>query len=439
MTGQTFKANTLSALILFPFFIFYRPTQDDYNALSNLATDGFWGLPRAYWNGAGGNLSEPVLLNIGALGGHGTLLWISGLVVLVGTAWLVRFSAVIIFGWMFPKIELNKRVKAWIRLGAIVSFAGVFTPAMFLPFGFIGAATTHLWPLCFLILGMWSLQKSKGWIPIIILSGFLAGNFNLTEGLFALSVILLLLLTNKLRNVIGNIKTSRLWIFLLSISAGVLLIIAAPGLRNRISSSQDNAGDLSLLVRFVKSFIYDFADFFTHPIWFLGFILGLYLAQMNHEISNSISIDFVKTLVLAQFGLITLTIAGSTFAYPAWHQAVGFYVFTLPASMGVGILLSRKLKFINELIVVSLLVLITVSIGLLVARDAINAVQRGIQWDKNLITNCEIIFGQTPSAPLSGAEVTYPPLGLGIEDVNTWPWMRDSYVTWLKSGDVCNK
>lgn len=439
MTRQTFKANFLSVLVLLPFFIFYRPTQDDYNALSNLTTGGFWSLPRAYWNGAGGNLSEPVLLNLGVLGNNGFWLWVSGLVVLGGTTWLIRFSSVILFSWLFPTVELNDRAKSWIRLGSIVSFAGIFVPGMFLSFGFIGSATTHLWPVCFFIIGLWSLQRKETRIPVTIIVGFLAGNFNLTEGLFGLVVVLIFLSSSKMRKLIGNIKTARLWIFLVSIFSGVILIVAAPGLQNRLKDSQNQSEDSSLIIKFAKAFIYDFGDFFTHPIWILGLVLGVYLAWMYPEILKSISPDFVKALVLAQLGIIALTIVGSTFAYPAWHQTTGFYVFSLPLAIGIGILLSEKLKFLTESIVISILVAASLIIALLVVRDATNAVQRGLQWDKNLITNCQIIFGQNPEAQLVGAEVIYPPLGLGIEDVNTWPWMRDSYVTWIKGGGVCNK
>ena len=53
-------------------------------------------------------------------------------------------------------------------------------------------------------------------------------------------------------------------------------------------------------------------------------------------------------------------------------------------------------------------------------------------WDKNLIAN-RCLIGADNQAKLLGAEVRYPPIGLGIEDVNRWEWMSNNYKSWLAS------
>jgi hypothetical protein len=32
---------------------------------------------------------------------------------------------------------------------------------------------------------------------------------------------------------------------------------------------------------------------------------------------------------------------------------------------------------------------------------------------------------------LLGAEIRYPPFSLGIEDIETWEWMRENYADWV--------
>jgi hypothetical protein len=57
-------------------------------------------------------------------------------------------------------------------------------------------------------------------------------------------------------------------------------------------------------------------------------------------------------------------------------------------------------------------------------------VSRSQAWDQNLIGNiCTLKVN--PVAELRGAKILYWPLDLGVEDVNTWKWMRDKCVGWV--------
>ena len=59
-------------------------------------------------------------------------------------------------------------------------------------------------------------------------------------------------------------------------------------------------------------------------------------------------------------------------------------------------------------------------------------INRSVVWDNNLQKNiCALKVD--PEATLLGAEIQYPPFNLGVEDVNTWDWMRNKYVGWVNA------
>ena len=63
-------------------------------------------------------------------------------------------------------------------------------------------------------------------------------------------------------------------------------------------------------------------------------------------------------------------------------------------------------------------------------RIGVLGVVRSQTWDQNLTQNiCALKVN--PAAELRGAEIRFPPFELGVEDVNTWKWMRDKYVGWV--------
>jgi hypothetical protein len=78
----------------------------------------------------------------------------------------------------------------------------------------------------------------------------------------------------------------------------------------------------------------------------------------------------------------------------------------------------------------SLMIIAALAMSAIFLRIGVLGVERGIIWDRNLISNvCSL--KSDPDADLLGAEIRYPPFGLGVEDVNTWDWMRDKYAGWV--------
>ena len=68
----------------------------------------------------------------------------------------------------------------------------------------------------------------------------------------------------------------------------------------------------------------------------------------------------------------------------------------------------------------------------LMARGVIAQEHRSSVWDSNLLNNYCLAV-QSSESQLQGAEIRYWPLGLGVEDVNRWVWMKEDYSAWLTS------
>ena len=63
-------------------------------------------------------------------------------------------------------------------------------------------------------------------------------------------------------------------------------------------------------------------------------------------------------------------------------------------------------------------------------RSVYLGINRSIVWDKNFTVNRCLLVDNADSE-LLGAEIRYPPFSLGIEDVETWEWMRENYADWV--------
>jgi hypothetical protein len=84
----------------------------------------------------------------------------------------------------------------------------------------------------------------------------------------------------------------------------------------------------------------------------------------------------------------------------------------------------------------SLLIFTSVVMILTFFRIGAFGMTRAETWDRNLQLNvCNL--RSDPDAVLYGAEIRYPPFKLGVEDVNTWKWMRDKYAGWV--GNIPNQ
>jgi len=100
-------------------------------------------------------------------------------------------------------------------------------------------------------------------------------------------------------------------------------------------------------------------------------------------------------------------------------------VFYLGVFIGDRRELSRymsRLKFLTFFLILLL--------GVMYVRVGVTSWQRSSNWDSAFKVNaCSI--AKSPSSPLLGAEIIYPPFKLGVEDVNTWPWMANKYRLWV--------
>ena len=104
------------------------------------------------------------------------------------------------------------------------------------------------------------------------------------------------------------------------------------------------------------------------------------------------------------------------------------YILLFPASFALGAITKNALMLRFG---VGLLVISTVVMTVAFLRIGVLGVVRAEAWDRNLVINaCALKLDQ--NAPLLGAEIRYPPFGLGVEDVNTWEWMRDKYAGWIQ-------
>jgi hypothetical membrane protein len=210
---------------------------------------------------------------------------------------------------------------------------------------------------------------------------------------------------------------------------GTIGIVAAPGFWVRASDQvglPNSVSDFGL--RFIKSFASFSADAITHPMVWVIFFLGV--AASKREIFNADSNFRFRTKILTVGAIVIwfALIMGSTFAYPSWHQSMGMYVLIFPASFALGAITKSALvlRFGFHLLVLSTIVMIVVFL-----RIGFLGVARAEAWDRNLAINA-CVLKSDENASLLGAEIRYPPFGLGVEDVNTWDWMRDKYAGWIR-------
>jgi hypothetical protein len=186
---------------------------------------------------------------------------------------------------------------------------------------------------------------------------------------------------------------------------------------------------LDFLLRFSKSFASFTADGLSHPMVWVLLILGAILV-FNGSFSIS-DLDSFRLRILSVGGFLiwSALIVGSTFAYPAWHQSMGMYVLLLPLAFGLGV--SNRFKFQKKTLV-SAFIIVSFLMTAVFLRIGIMGVNRSLDWDTNFQKNiCLLKLDQ--KASLLGAEIQYPPFNLGVEDVNTWEWMRNKYVGWISA------
>jgi len=422
-----------------------RPVQDDYSYLDIGSNSGFANYLSDFWNNWGGNLTPSIIripFYLPSISGYQS--WGFALYSFL-TSLLVLFTSMILTTWLRGKSldEIDSRDLIFAILTCI-GFEGIFSPGLLAAFVFGPASSTHLLPVCSLVIGLGlstfnhreTLRKILAF-PLIFILGFIAGNCNFSEGGLAVFVVALLIIGFRIRpELVRGLGFDNLT-FLNTFGSGTLIgfvmIIASPGFKNRANSGDGlPSGIGEILIGFRSSFVSFTGDAVTHPLWiFLAIFAILYFkSSLKEEIIRMRALALIILTTLCYLSLIV----GTTFAYAAWHQSVGLLFLLTPASTAFAYLLlpfAQVFERISLLLKVFLGIL-ALLISILVIRVTTLEVSRGATWDKNLIVN-SCLLAEGKEAKLLGAEIKYPPLGLGIEDVNRWEWMSKNYKSWLSS------
>ena len=130
--------------------------------------------------------------------------------------------------------------------------------------------------------------------------------------------------------------------------------------------------------------------------------------------------------------LYLLLVFGTTLGYPAWHQSLGLFVIMLPAMFVSGAtvethILDIVFKFGKNFFYPVLLFCVCLSIT-----SSMLVIDRAHRWDSAFRFNvCAI--DQDKTSVLQGAEIIYPIFDKGIEDIQSWDWMKKAYILWIKS------
>jgi hypothetical protein len=409
---------------------FMRPIQDDYFNLQSVQQLGVIPYLEYTWQSHGGNMIQFFIHCIVILPSTQSFnFWNLGLFFLL-TQLLCFWSLRIVTRWLLP--NSSRELLIWIPLLSLAGFEGLFVPGFLGTFGFSLATLAHLWPVMAFVIGLLALRLFPGSWLVAFFLGLIAGNSNLGESAFAIGALFFLFMANlryaNLAERVG-IKINRNYF---SLTAGTILgtigIAAAPGFWVRASDQVGLPSSLSeFFIRFARSFASFTADALTHPMIWVFFFFGVfYASRVSLNLSGNFTLR-LRTIALGG-GLIWLAlILGSTFAYPSWHQSMGMYLLLFPTSFAAG--LSTKSKHLQKASA-SLLALSSLVMLLAFVRIGVLGVSRSQAWDQNLALNI-CALKEDPTAELRGAEIRYPPFGLGVEDVNTWKWMRDKYVGWV--------
>ena len=435
----------LWSLWQFVIALYCRPVQDDYSYLDIGSNQGFSIYISDFWNSWGGNLS-PSLIRIPfylpSISGNQ---WWGIVLYSFLTSLLVLATSMILTTWLRGK-SLKEFDFRDLILGVItcVGFEGIFSPGVLAAFVFGPASSTHLIPICSQIIGLWVCTlknkngvKNFGVLIVLFILGFIAGNCNFAEGIMAVITISLLLICHYIRGEmifrLGFSNVKKMIVFATGTLFGFVTIVLSPGFMNRANTGAGlPSGFKEILIGFRSSFVSFSGDVVTHPAWIALTILIIlfFKRELKEEVNSSRVLALIFLTTLCYLSLII----GTAFAYSAWHQSIGLLFLLTPSSLALAYLL---MAFEN--IIVKISFIFRVSLGLLallipimIIRVTVLEVKRGIAWDKNLLANYCLI-GEADQQKLLGAEVRYPPIGLGIEDVNRWEWMSENYKKWLQS------
>ena len=420
-----------------------RPVADDYTLLRIYSQEGFNASISYIWNNFGGNITPAVIRAVFVTPSLDASNWYGFFAFSIATSILVIASYLILISWLTDRrVDELTISDVLIVLLASLAFEGLFTPGLSSAYLFGAAAGVHLWPICLFIIFLKTIAIASERIPnylfqtflvILILFGFIVGNSGLAES----SAIFICLLAFNVWNMVKPKIQSRLRLhialntYLLGIAIGLATIFLAPGFSDRNSRlGKIDDGYMELLVSFRSSLASFSGEIITHPIWIFAFLATL-LAKNPYKVNHFNS----RWLLVFIASVFVLLILGGTFGYAAWHQSSGLIFLLTPAAFCFALIQKQKGKlsrFVSLPIkYTSLFLVFIVLIGLLFRGLVVQEI-RSSAWDSNYPINlCSSI--KSNQLLLLGAEIKYWPIGLGVEDVNSWDWMAVDYRKWLAS------
>lgn len=420
-----------------------RPVADDYTLLRIYSQEGFFASVSYIWTNFGGNITPAFVRAVFISPSLEASNWYGFMAFSIFTSILVIASYLILISWLSDRRILELSInEVLIVLLASLAFEGLFTPGLSSAYLFGAAAGVHLWPICLFIISLKAIAITSELIPkflfpifsvVLILSGFTVGNSGFAE---SSAIFISLLVFNiwfliKSRFLSHPKLLSSLNIYLLGITIGLVTIFLAPGFSSRNSRlGKINDGYAELAINFRSSLISFFGEVITHPIWL--FAILVILLRRN---PNKLNIFKSKLFLVFSTIVFVMLILGATFGYAAWHQSIGLIFLLAPVAFCSVFIVKQKgwlLSFTPSLMkYISLLIVSVVLVGLMFRGLVVQEV-RSSNWDSNFLINlCSIV--ESRQLPLLGAEIKYWPIGLGVEDVNTWKWMALDYEKWLTS------
>jgi hypothetical protein len=418
-----------------------RPIQDDYFILGAVSTGSVSQLLESTWKLQGGNLIPYAFSGLESLYTSSTVDYLWQRVFLISTVVLIGIVSLQFFKWVGI---YERSVQILVFLLLLLSFEGLFTPLQIAAYSWAQTSLTHLWPILITLIVIYSMNTSKRFLPLFLIFGLLVGNSNAAESLWGTIafVIYMYMFRESKNSFFRSLFTNNSGIFFLACLVGSFIMIVSPGFWNRANVSVGLPNSFEdLFARFFKSSLAFSFDLITHPTLYFVFLIGALTFKSKSGFSPLL-LKQTKFMFLSSFLLFFVLILGTTAGYPAWHQSLGLFImFSISLFLG-GVLLSGKIQRRKKNVKRNALVVVLVVISLASLRTSLEATQRAHLWDASFQRNyCLIVdFDGNDSSQLDlrGPEVIYPIFSKGIEDIQTWDWMKLGYIKWVKSGKIDN-
>jgi hypothetical protein len=412
--------------------LFVRPMQDDYVALRDMSSVGLQDSVYNMWNTWGGNISTIAISNfcINLYFDNHFFLGIALHSIITLALFLSSVRILMRYFQEITKAEIKIRTSTWLLL-SFLCLGSLHTPGYISVLNFTLAASAHLWPTLIFVHAIYlARSKKKIYLPLLLLLGFLTGNFNVSESIFCLGTTLVIGLFSKSSSIrYLRVERSNLLVLVFGQLIGLLTIVLAPGFQARSKIVLQPKTFEELIYNFVQALAYNLGDILLHPGWFLALLVGLTIDRGSVPRESLFNYLKLNSFVLV---ICVLTVsAGGAFAYPSWYHTISFYVFVFPVFFTVGLVLRGRhgLPIRTKLSAVKNLGFFLCAI--LLIRDLTMMGIRAEHWDRDFAINSLKISNN--QVDLVGYNINYWPLGLGVDDVEKWDWINSAYVDWVQN------